>query len=401
MAALDFPNAPTVGQPYSASNGAVYTWDGIAWVTAGGPTSIGPTTPTNPQPGQLWWRNDPDGNLYISYNDGNSTQWVPAVPSSAPQWAVSGSTLTPVDATKSVAVPGDATSGAVVTGGRRTAKGRIVSHPSNDAVHFCFNRTVVDPADDATLPTWSAVMGGGGADSFRVLRSAAGASPLSASAVLLTLDNAGQLTLPTNGANNAVIFGSRTVKNRLVGTATADTVYLTINAARTPADTWTQDDAAKASWLLLSSADPAGQFLILRMAPGGAASPVTLLTLDNAGNLTITGATATKASGTTWSNPSDIRLKRDIAPYAHGLADILQLEPISYTLKATDQQTCGLDAEKVRAVFPECVGTTRMKLQPEDEEDTEVLTLDIHPILIALINANKELATRVAALEAR
>jgi hypothetical protein len=42
---------------------------------------IGATAPTaTPEPGQLWWRNDPDGNLYISYNDGTSTQWVPAVP---------------------------------------------------------------------------------------------------------------------------------------------------------------------------------------------------------------------------------------------------------------------------------------------------------------------------------
>jgi hypothetical protein len=42
---------------------------------------IGATPPTvTPEPGQFWWRNDPDGNLFVSYNDGTSTQWVPAVP---------------------------------------------------------------------------------------------------------------------------------------------------------------------------------------------------------------------------------------------------------------------------------------------------------------------------------
>src|SRR5215475_9254876 len=50
---------------------------------------------------------------------------------------------------------------------------------------------------------------------------------------------------------------------------------------------------------------------------------VRLLTLDGTtsppGNLTITGNTATKATGTTWSNPSDPRLKQDVAPYAAGL----------------------------------------------------------------------------------
>jgi hypothetical protein len=43
-------------------------------------TTIAPTAPAAPVQGQLWWRNDPDGTLYISYNDGTSTQWVPATP---------------------------------------------------------------------------------------------------------------------------------------------------------------------------------------------------------------------------------------------------------------------------------------------------------------------------------
>jgi hypothetical protein len=44
---------------------------------------IGPNPgPPNPQVGQLWWRNDPDGDHYIFYDDGTSTQWVAAVPSS-------------------------------------------------------------------------------------------------------------------------------------------------------------------------------------------------------------------------------------------------------------------------------------------------------------------------------
>jgi hypothetical protein len=46
-------------------------------------TTIAATPPANPVQGQLWWRNDPDGNLFISYDDGNSTQWVPAVPASS------------------------------------------------------------------------------------------------------------------------------------------------------------------------------------------------------------------------------------------------------------------------------------------------------------------------------
>ncbi len=35
MAALDFPNSPTNGQQYNAPNGAIYTYDGVAWTVSG------------------------------------------------------------------------------------------------------------------------------------------------------------------------------------------------------------------------------------------------------------------------------------------------------------------------------------------------------------------------------
>src|SRR5215475_1824264 len=119
------------------------------------------------------------------------------------------------------------------------------------------------------------------------------------------------------------------------------------------------------------------------------------LRLDGAGNLIISGATGTKASGTTWANPSDIRLKQDIGAYSRGLGDILKLEPITYRLKADPDRECqGFDAAAVQEVFPECVGTTKMKLDPDGEEE-EVLTFDMHPVLVALVNAVKELSAKI------
>ena len=50
-------------------------------VGAAGSTSISATAPATPTNGQLWYYTEAsgaDGQLYISYNDGNSTQWVPA-----------------------------------------------------------------------------------------------------------------------------------------------------------------------------------------------------------------------------------------------------------------------------------------------------------------------------------
>jgi hypothetical protein len=84
--------APYASAPAVGANGATY-WnttskllyvsDGTAWVAptaaGGGAVSIGADPPGSPTAGQLWWRSDPDGDLFIYYNDGTSSQFVPAV----------------------------------------------------------------------------------------------------------------------------------------------------------------------------------------------------------------------------------------------------------------------------------------------------------------------------------
>ena len=80
---FNFPDAPTPGQVYGS-----YTWDAAtgAWkLTAsggsggGGSITVSDTPPASPVAGALWWESD-TGNLYIYYNDGDSSQWVLAVP---------------------------------------------------------------------------------------------------------------------------------------------------------------------------------------------------------------------------------------------------------------------------------------------------------------------------------
>jgi hypothetical protein len=92
--ALVFPAPPMAGTIHAATNGVSYLWDGVAWIAqdeTGGPVHIGPLPPvlvapaTDYEPGTLWWRNDPDGILYIWYDDGTSSQWVPAVPVALPE----------------------------------------------------------------------------------------------------------------------------------------------------------------------------------------------------------------------------------------------------------------------------------------------------------------------------
>jgi hypothetical protein len=65
---------------------------------AAGTTSIGVAAPGSPTNGQLWYYTDGavngGGQLYISYNDGNSTQWVPAAVSPQGEKGDTGATGT-------------------------------------------------------------------------------------------------------------------------------------------------------------------------------------------------------------------------------------------------------------------------------------------------------------------
>ncbi len=114
MAAVNFPNSPSVNDTHTSS-GSTWKWDGVVWQRlgeagpqgaqgaqgrqgaqghqgvqgAGGATgaqgvqgSVGVTSltmatgaPSSPDAGDMWWDSD-DGDLHIYYNDGNSSQWV-------------------------------------------------------------------------------------------------------------------------------------------------------------------------------------------------------------------------------------------------------------------------------------------------------------------------------------
>jgi hypothetical protein len=65
------------GPPYYNTDGAT------TWSPVGGNVTTSDTPPVAPLVGQLWW-NSVLGDLYINYNDGNTTQWVPASPKPNP-----------------------------------------------------------------------------------------------------------------------------------------------------------------------------------------------------------------------------------------------------------------------------------------------------------------------------
>jgi hypothetical protein len=124
-------------------------------------------------------------------------------------------------------------------------------------------------------------------------------------------------------------------------------------------------------------------------------------TLDFTARLVHNG-TAFKPGGGTWSATSDDRTKRDVADYGASLAEIEQLRPISYSYNGEggtidDGVTYyGLSAQATQPIMPELV----TEAPPTKDSLPGQLSTQLGPLTLALLNAVKELAVRVAVLEA-
>jgi len=157
------------------------------------------------------------------------------------------------------------------------------------------------------------------------------------------------------------------------------------------------------------------------------------------GNFVISGAVGQKSSGTAWSNPSDERIKEVVGDYETGLAEILQLQPKRFTYKGNDTpnvpgadpsspefdpeapvgkefetapypdsphyqmatdgtEVAGFVAQEVEQVMPAMV--TQGPGWIDGQEVQDFRTLDQSNLILALVNAVKELSAKVNALEA-
>jgi hypothetical protein len=127
--------------------------------------------------------------------------------------------------------------------------------------------------------------------------------------------------------------------------------------------------------------------------------------LTSGGNFEITGATATKASGTTWANPSDVRLKDNITAFNKGLNVLTQINPKTWVYNGKGGTTSGTKglgviADEVLSILPESVDTYRAKLNKEDSVEIDIKRFDATEITWLLVNAVKELKAGLDAANA-
>jgi hypothetical protein len=132
----------------------------------------------------------------------------------------------------------------------------------------------------------------------------------------------------------------------------------------------------------------------------------TRMTIDTTGALILAGSTAQKATGTTWSNPSDQRLKDNIRDYTKGTTELMQVRVREWEYNGKGGTTEGMKglgvvADEVMTVLPNTVETYDAKLNSDDEETTAIKKFDATEITWLLVKTVQEQQTIINDLKAR
>ncbi len=129
---------------------------------------------------------------------------------------------------------------------------------------------------------------------------------------------------------------------------------------------------------------------------------VTLLSSLGNGDLEIGGSNATKASGTAWINPSDLRLKTNIGEYSKGLKEVLAIKPKTWYFN----EASGLDktqkhlspiAQELQQIMPEMVSTYKGKLNGKSQELLQVDASDMTWLLVKAIQEQQAIIEKLNA----
>jgi hypothetical protein len=134
-------------------------------------------------------------------------------------------------------------------------------------------------------------------------------------------------------------------------------------------------------------------------------APTERMRITPSGSLILVGSTAQKASGTTWSNPSDQRLKDNIRDYTKGTTELMQVRVREWEYNGKGGTTEGLKglgviADEVMTVLPNTVENYDAKLNADDEETTAIKKFDATEITWLLVKTVQEQQTIINDLKA-
>lgn len=332
----------------------------------------------------------------VNIKDGSVT--AAKLATDAKPWTL-GTTIFPADASKVVAL-GTSTNNPLQWGGS-AGKGHLLGPSAATSIQIAANATYNAGAtafvqDSTALASWILTLNPATSGVFGVSRIAPGGTTATD---LLIVDSTGSMTITGNlTAANTGTFNTAnpTGKSNIQAYSTTG-IYFAVN------DRWSPPVPGAASWNL--EMDTAGHAtLVHRAASAGNGTTDHSHRFQNDGSMVITGNIGQKLTGTVWLNPSDRRLKDAIEDYTTGLAAIVQLEPRTFVYNGKGGSPAGMRgygfvADEVAPVMPDMVGVTTSKLNADDEDETEIQTLDQSNLILALVNAVRELAARVAALE--
>jgi hypothetical protein len=122
--------------------------------------------------------------------------------------------------------------------------------------------------------------------------------------------------------------------------------------------------------------------------------------IDSSGALILAGSTAQKATGTTWSNPSDQRLKSNISDYPKGTVELMQVRVREWEYNGkggtvAGTKGLGVVADEIMTVLPNTVDNYEAKLNVDDEETTQIKKFDATEITWLLVKTTQEQQTLI------
>jgi hypothetical protein len=147
--------------------------------------------------------------------------------------------------------------------------------------------------------------------------------------------------------------------------------------------------------------DESGNIIFYMMNSSGGENTITF---DTSGN-------AYKPGGGSWSANSDIRLKNNVRDYNKGTAELMQIRVREWEHNGkggiqAGYKGLGVVADEIELVLPGTVHTYEGKLNPEDEETTDIKSVNATEITWLMVKTIQEqqavieqLKTRIEALE--